>query len=391
MKRIISLFLVILLLSTFISTTAFADLAEYIFVVNNVAIDEYSCPAPILEYKETDDGGYIICKYRPDAVNRFLTAPTTQENSAAPKKWHTQLTIDFKFDNGSWVSELGYLDNASSDIFTTEHVYQTPIKEPITFVLADFRQYNPLNDPDNVYTHILEEDNGTYTINWNKHKIEVRILTTITFGYDSFPLPYSPSATLGDIINDPSNPPSAITLPTPNLTNLVVNSDNHFISYQLFEDSDVNALIASNHDITTLVKYSINDSFTSDTQTINLTENIYTAVAMPNNVTTGDTIVVEVAYFDATTNTTSNWAKYTTTVQSETQSEIHPEFIMPPLQGEDAELVIEMQSEHKCGLCGCCAYQPLSICLWMWGCMGVSAILIVACIISIIIDVRKKK
>jgi hypothetical protein len=98
-------------------------------------------------------------------------------------------------------------------------------------------------------------------------------------------------------------------------------------------------------------------------------------------------INIEIAYYDATTNTKSNWVKY----QADIETESAPEFVPPPLQGDDAESVIQMKSEHKCGLCGICPTQPLNICLWMWGCMSVATIAIVVCVISIIVDMKKKK
>jgi hypothetical protein len=185
MKKTLSFTLtIIMLLCAFIPyTIANADMADRVFVTEHVTIDEYSCLTPILEYHESDAGGYVVCKYRPDKVNRFLTSKEIQEMPESPKEWSTQITMDFRFDGGPWVSELGYLDNASSDIFEIEHYYQNPISETVAFVFADFSQYNPMNDIEGVYSNVLSERNGTYYIDWNKHTIEVRCLANITFGY----------------------------------------------------------------------------------------------------------------------------------------------------------------------------------------------------------------
>jgi hypothetical protein len=154
MKRYLSLLLLITILCSMCisNITASASIDDVLFVRRNVTLDEYACPAPILKYQETEEGGYIICTYRPDVVNRFLLAPATQEISNAPKSWSTHIFMDFKIDDGEWLSDLGYLDNAAANMFVVDHVYSNPISEPIAFVFAD-------NDRDDIGRKRLQVSN----------------------------------------------------------------------------------------------------------------------------------------------------------------------------------------------------------------------------------------
>ena len=363
MKRLLSITLVLLCL--LLSTTAMAITEEEIVENMDASMPSYEQMLYVcgkLEYFDSEtmnpprltlvpdgDRYRIDCEYTPEYYisyfynNRFhkITDETTQ------------LQIKIRFDDGEWVSSLyGPL----GEMFTPTINFDSIPTAPQTFTIL---KCAPVRDDfedvsDAPYHDIIEERNGYYYIDFTKHTMEVQLSILHYFDENPYTMPVTRTTKLMQLTTEtlPTN------LPIPVVDRASVSTKENTLSFRVAPDATVDALVRLGHECYVLCRYNFNDKPSQKTTRIAYPTSTYTIVDLPKLKYTDDgkdVFISEYAFFDATTNITSEWVTVETGIREEQDALIQSPHISEP-----------EPTESKCNLCKAACGHPLGMCIWLF-------------------------
>lgn len=335
--------------------------------------DSDSMNAPKLQLVNTDGQYKVECTYIPEYyVSYFMN-----------NSYHTitdetmTVYVKLRIDGGEWVDSLyGPL----CTIFTSQKSFDYIVTEPTTFTIIDLSKFRP-DLTEGPYVDIIEVKDGNYFIDLTKHTIEVRLLVVYTADDGTHEMPMTASTKLLELTEDAI--PS--TLPQPNVDRLVVSTAENTISCRVAQDPIITGLRQLGHDCYVLFRYKLNGEETSEIQKVSCTNDAYTKFSLgklkllKDKKLSENKFVAEFAYYDETTDTTSQWISFDAVITEESDR-----LAVFPAQKPD------VTPKHPCGLCQACPAQPMGMCLWMFVGMTVFAVASIVLAVVVFLDYKKR-
>lgn len=317
----------------------------------------------------------------------------------------TTINIDFKVDQNKWRSEYidWQMDAYGCPIQTTPLPYITSISDiqqydtSVNIMLLDLAQYKPEEDTHNLLSSIIQTKNNVNTLDCTNSTLYIKIDAQHQIEFDGN------SATIdffGESISSYTNGVSdaVVSLPMPILTNATFNTETMTLYLDIAQQTEIINLLNFGHDIMLQLQYQLNEDEPSPLYYAEISNN-KAAIKLP--IQTGvkpiDILKCNVAYYDPRNPTESSdtlWSNFVPQYAIEDSTDDFPTAQTPsqaPTTTPTTPTSPNTNITHKCGLCGVCPVQPLNICLWMWGCISIAAIAIIACVVSIIVDLKNKK
>ena len=309
----------------------------------------------ILTVQDSGEGYKIEATYVPEFyVDYFYNNPyyTIQPDD------YTIMQIDIRIDEGQWLSETGTW-GAISRLFTTYQTFPGILNEETTFTLLDLSDV-PEELEDGPYFDILEFVDGKYTIDLTKHTIEVR--HTIIYNNNenrmhqmlTSPVVRAIKLTQGQM-------PQTLNMPVVQRT--VISKQNNTLSFKLTPDAEIRELQQMGHECYLLVQYTFNNK-TYSVNPIAITDEIYHITPIEKlkwidsdkqTESQNNSVTVQYAYKDNTTNISSEWVSCKAFVQETPDKATVDNYFQNP---------DKMPPQLICGLCHKCSH-PLNICMWL--------------------------
>lgn len=335
--------------------------------------DSDSMNAPKLQLVNTDGQYKVECTYIPEYyVSYFMN-----------NSYHTitdetmTVYVKLRIDGGEWVDSLyGPL----CAIFTSQKSFDYIVTEPTTFTIIDLSKFRP-DLTEGPYVDIIEVKDDNYFIDLTKHTIEVRLHVVYTADDGNHEMPMTPSTKLLELTEDTI--PS--TLPQPNVDRLVVSAAENAMSCRVAQDPIITGLRQLGHDCYVLFRYKLNGGKTSEIQKVSCTNDAYTKFSLgklkllKDKTLSENKFVAEFAYYDETTDTTSQWISFDAVITEESDR-------LAVIHAPNPDVT----PKHPCGLCQACPAQPMGMCLWMFVGMTVFAVVSIVLAVVVFLDYKKR-
>jgi hypothetical protein len=342
-------------------------------------LDSDSMNAPKLQLVNTDGQYKVECTYIPEYyVSYFMN-----------NSYHTitdetmTVYVKLRIDGGEWV---GSLYGPLCAIFTRQKSFDYIVTEPTTFTIIDLSKFRP-DLTEGPYVDIIEVKDGNYFIDLTKHTLEVRLCV----GYwvqndeteliDMYEMPITPSTKLFELTENTA----PTSLPQPSVDRLVVSAAENAMSCRVAQDPIITGLRQLGHDCYVLFRYKLNGEETSEIQKVSCTNDAYTKFSLgklkllKDKTLSENKFVAEFAYYDETTDTTSQWISFDAVITEESDR-----LAVFPAQKPD------VTPKHPCGLCQACPAQPMGMCLWMFVGMTVFAVASIVLAVVVFLDYKKR-
>ena len=344
-------------------------------MAQNIPLDDTTVPLPSISINNEAPSQKIMCSLLPDEATTFLMNQyaTDYGEGYLPTHWETYYVLDWRFNEGVWFSEIGALDDALYDIMKHEAYFPNPVQSPVQFCLFDLNNYTPDEYATNALSDIIEFNNGGYYIDFNKHKLEVRLTVSIALADGGIELPTSRIASYYNI-------PEDVSLPAPTVDHATISLKSNALSFRLAGDSIIKLLQQAEHSFAIYAKYTI-DGKEFEQFELQATMDKYYVQNLPDITMTLESLAtLSIAYYDKSTKTMSEW----TTVDVAIQEEPVVSTIIQP----DDYITVETQS--VCVICAHCS-TPLNMCIYLLIASIVGLGGSAACIIWILTTRTKEK
>lgn len=332
-----------------------------------------SMNAPKLQLVNADGQYRVECTYIPEYyVSYFM-------NNSYHKITDETMTVYVKLriDGREWVDSLyGPL----GEIFTSQKSFDYIITEPTTFTIIDLSKFRS-DLTKGPYSDIIEVKDGNYFIDLTKHTIEVYLYVVYKENGNEYEMPITPSTKLLELTED-TIPTS---LPQPSVDRLVVSAAENTMSCRVAQDPIITGLRQLGHDCYVLFRYKLNGGKTSEIQKVSCTNDAYTKFSLgklkllKDKTLSENKFVAEFAYYDETTDTTSQWISFDAVITEESDR-------LAVIHAPNPDVT----PKHPCGLCQACPAQPMGMCLWMFVGMTVFAVVSIVLAVVVFLDYKKR-
>lgn len=319
--------------------------------------------------------GRIIVAGQPSAlVQQYLQNIPTYQQKYPSVQCEVHMVVDFQFNDQPWYSEYIESSMQLSEIFTHTYTLTASESDGFVFSLCDIQKYTPESDMNNVLTNIVEYQDGTPYIDFNKHTLRAKV--KILFVFDS-PEVFLEAEDSNDVISVYHNQELdvEVTMPYLQVQNAIYHTQNHKTFITITPSAEINSLLLMGHNVELQASYRIGDEWSKAyTAPAQYQASTYIFDIPPINHTTDEPVMFKLQWHDSSTNSTSE----ETVIMAELKHTSEP--------GEDDA------HTHKsvCSVCKKCN-TPANVCLWIWISAGIAlAISVISFTTFIIISVHKK-
>lgn len=324
--------------------------------------------APTLTLEYTENGYQLHCTYYPEKLfsylqnNRYYTIKDSD---------YMYFNVHIQFDGQEIVTDwYGPLATMMRYKPAFDHI---PASSASFVILETGELHEDVDTSTGPYHDIIEIRDNHYFIDLAKHKISVSIQPVFVLDGYEFATSWTPTVDFMELSSDAL----PTILPTPQIDRVVMSTEAKHISMRVLPDYTILAMQDAGHDCKLLMRYTLNGDVSKTYETTYDKTSPFTVFDIPTPKLKDDdnTLVVEVAYYNKTTNTQSEWLAAEGWIQQEPDSQL------PSTTPNDDTQVLQ------CGLCGRCPVQPMGICLWMV--IAASVTCITAVVIGIMPLVKK--
>ena len=361
--------------------TRFWELMEEASMMDYLSSENIS--APNLTVHHTDTEYYITNTYYPSSIVEFIT----QKDPELAKKLVMWISYDIRFDDSDWL----FSGNADaemygqfSQIFTETVTYDSLITEPVTHKIFDLSKYDETLELGPFGDCITVKDGNAY-IDFTQHTIEIKQSCIIYCGTYPRATPYSQASALHELTSDTV----PTELPAPVINNLMPGKEMQQISFKLQGDAVMSGLTNLGHECYLELRYKIGDNAWTSFKPYYINPATFTVIDEPalkdatpySMQNEGDAFVIELRYYDKTTELRSEVASFSAHIHKIGNS--HSSVNLPGMSDNTLEV-------ETCAICGTCN-RPLGVCIRFFIPACVCAGIAIIALVIFLVNVRKDK
>lgn len=360
----------------------------------------YDATNPVKTNVYQKDGFYYVdVAYTPSYYFTYFN--NNSYYTLDPNTDYIKLFADIRIDGESWTKEMDIYESNIQCINNTHTIPFNTNKEFVFNLLSPQKIEGELNNP---YKHLFEEKNGFYHLDLSKHTLELRLFVDCVLGPDGneYHLPQSPVSVITAVTED--NVPTQ--LPIPDVQRATASQKYNTMSFRVTPHSVIDGLKKLSHDMHLKVEYTLhNNTYNVEfpcSDEYFYVINLGNIEWITNNEITKDNnndIEIKCAFYDKTTDTTSDWYVGDVVVQDlpdratienwEPGKDDAPSKVPSNNVSTSINEKKTQKSDKSCNLCGICPVQPLGICLWLF--IGIAVCFVAAIIVILVIKKSKSK